>query len=309
MEIEKEVMDYLNITFEDNLDLEERFENNIHLVRRLITDNEPLQTMVKEVLRSAWNKMGVVRVQKAKSNAVARWILEGNPWFIRDYTFSVKLWLTYHSLDDIKVDRVVFWIQAHGIPRNFCTVKNARSFGEKIGAVLEVEDHVEVGFKGFLRLRVDFDARRPFITCCSVPCPKRGSYTIILRYEGLRIFYYRCGKLGHARGCLRLAPPLPTGESKYNDSLKAKTLTSHLAGTNRDEECIPTICLNVGHDHGHMWHPFSYGTQFTINTLTIAVNGLCGGYQGKPNKFSIMDCFPPGTNRDDIDARSLQIAA
>ncbi|KAM1240362.1 hypothetical protein ACFX2J_045690 [Malus domestica] len=77
------------------------------------------------------------------------------------------------------------------------------------------------------------------------------------------------------------------------------TRTSHLAGTNRDEECIPTTCLNVGHDHGHMWHPVSYGTQFTNNTLTIAVNGLSLD----------KDWYDPGTNRDDIDARSLQIAA
>ncbi|KAM1240363.1 hypothetical protein ACFX2J_045690 [Malus domestica] len=48
-----------------------------------------------------------------------------------------------------------------------------------------------------------------------------------------------------------------------------------------------------------MWHPVSYGTQFTNNTLTIAVNGLSLD----------KDWYDPGTNRDDIDARSLQIAA
>lgn len=40
MEYEEEVMDCLNITFEDNLDLEEKFNNNIHLVGRLNVDNE-----------------------------------------------------------------------------------------------------------------------------------------------------------------------------------------------------------------------------------------------------------------------------
>lgn len=64
MDIDEEMMDGLNITFQDSLDLEERFDNNIHLVGRLIEDNEPSQTVVKEVLRLTWN--------------------------IRDYTFSVK---------------------------------------------------------------------------------------------------------------------------------------------------------------------------------------------------------------------------
>ncbi|KAM1097423.1 hypothetical protein EV1_014765 [Malus domestica] len=158
MEIEEKAMDCLNITFEDSLDLEERFEDNIHLVGRLIADNEPSQYVVNEVLISAWNKMGVVRVQKAKPNvyaitvgeaAVARQILKGNPWFIRDYTFY-----------------------AHGIPRNLCSIKNARCLGEKIRAVLEVEDPVEVGFRGFFRIRVDFNVQRPLVTYCSVPCPR-----------------------------------------------------------------------------------------------------------------------------------------
>lgn len=79
--------------------------------------------MVKEVPRAAWNKMGVVRVQRAKANvyaitigeeAVARKVLEGNPWFMRDYTFSVKLWPSYPSLDGIEVDRAIYWIKHTG---------------------------------------------------------------------------------------------------------------------------------------------------------------------------------------------------
>ncbi|KAM1616995.1 hypothetical protein TB1_025176 [Malus domestica] len=117
MDIEEEMIDGLSVTFEDNIDLEERGDKNIFLVGRLIADNEPSQTVVKETLKSAWNKMGVVSVQRAKANVyaitvgdehVARKILEGNPWFIRDYTFSVKFWPSYHSLDDIKVDRAIY---------------------------------------------------------------------------------------------------------------------------------------------------------------------------------------------------------
>ncbi|KAM1263020.1 hypothetical protein ACFX13_028749 [Malus domestica] len=117
MATKDEIVDYLNITLEDSLDLEERFDSSIHLVGQLIADHEPSQNVVKETLRSAWNKMGVVRVLKAKDNkyiiavgdeVVARKLMEGNLWFVKDYTFSVKLWPLYHSIDDIKLDRAIF---------------------------------------------------------------------------------------------------------------------------------------------------------------------------------------------------------
>ncbi|KAM1515819.1 hypothetical protein EV2_015352 [Malus domestica] len=82
-----------------------------------------------------------------------------------------------------------------------------------------------------------------------------------------------------------------------------------------------------------MWHPDSYGTQFTNNTLTIVVNGLSldkdwydpsrippwalqnvGGLlndaenvRKSPASFSMMGCFPLGTNKEKFDAQNLQI--
>ncbi|KAB2612808.1 hypothetical protein D8674_035124 [Pyrus ussuriensis x Pyrus communis] len=37
-------------------------------------------------------------------------------------------------------------------------------------------------------MRVDFDTSKPLMTFFSMPCSKFGSYTIRLRYEGLRSF-------------------------------------------------------------------------------------------------------------------------
>ncbi|KAB2614322.1 hypothetical protein D8674_021947 [Pyrus ussuriensis x Pyrus communis] len=133
MDHEEEILDGLSITLEDSLDLKERFESTIHLVGRLIADNEPSYIMVKEVLRSAWNKLGIVRISKAKDNiyaitigeeAVVKKLLEGNPWFIR----------------------AIYWVQVHGILITFCTLKNARCLGSKIG---EWKTPWKLGFVAF----------------------------------------------------------------------------------------------------------------------------------------------------------------
>lgn len=89
--------DELAIHFEDSLDLQERPENKITLVGLLIAEHEPPQSVVKEILRAIWNNMGAVKVTKAKEKvyaitvgeeAVARRLLEGNPWFIKGFTFN-----------------------------------------------------------------------------------------------------------------------------------------------------------------------------------------------------------------------------
>lgn len=93
--------------------------------------------------------------------------------------------------------------------------------------------------------------------------------------------------------------------------------------------------MDIRSDYGHIWHPDSYGTQFTNGALTIAVNRLSlekdwcdpqrlppwtlknvGGLlqaaeevRASPTRFSMIDCFPPKTNITEVDAQSLALAA
>ncbi|KAB2604604.1 hypothetical protein D8674_040074 [Pyrus ussuriensis x Pyrus communis] len=66
--INEKYMDYLLITFDDSLDLEERITESVHLVGLLIIDVEPSQLIVKDVHRSLWRKMGNIKVSRAKLN-------------------------------------------------------------------------------------------------------------------------------------------------------------------------------------------------------------------------------------------------
>ncbi|CAB4283169.1 unnamed protein product [Prunus armeniaca] len=127
--------------------------------------------------------MGTIKVLWAKENvysisvgdeAMVRRLMDGNPWFIKGFTFTVKYCPLYHSLDDIIPDRAIFWVQAHGFPRNMCSPGNARKLGARIGSVMEIEDVDEVGFKGFLRMRIDLDASKPLPPGFSMPCQVTG---------------------------------------------------------------------------------------------------------------------------------------
>ncbi|BFG20599.1 hypothetical protein CerSpe_068730 [Prunus speciosa] len=100
-----------------------------------------------------------------------------------------------------KCGEIHYSFKMHGLPRNLCTAKNARALGSRIGSVLEVEDNFETGFRGFLRIKVDMDVSKPIPSGFTMPCPSTGKRVIQLKYEGLRDFCFRCGRLGHSHGC------------------------------------------------------------------------------------------------------------
>lgn len=222
---------YLAFELEENLELDDVPENRVTLAGLLIADHEPPLAVVKEVLRAAWCNMGYVRVVKSKSNLyaitvedeeVADRIMSGNPWLVKGHTLSVKQWPLHCSAEDIDTNRAIYWVQIHGLPRNLCTVGNGRTLGQRLGSVLEVEDPRETGFRGFLRVKVDFNASRPLQPGFTVPCVEKGKRLIRLKYEGLKDYCFKCGRLGHTRGCNgRPNPKFAEEGLYYGDDLKA----------------------------------------------------------------------------------------
>ncbi|KAB2629088.1 hypothetical protein D8674_033883 [Pyrus ussuriensis x Pyrus communis] len=79
---------------------------------------------------------------------------------------------------------------------------NAKCIGERLGDVLEVENPLESGFRGFLRLKVDFDASKPLITQLKISCPKEGH-----------------------RNYMNPVPPLPSGGYRFPMELRTAPLS------------------------------------------------------------------------------------
>lgn len=123
-------------------------------------------------------------------------LIDGGPWNVKGFCFSVRSWPLYHSIDDIESNRATYWIQAHGIPREMLSMVNGRKLGTMLGSVIEVEDPARVGNRGFLRIRVDINTHKPLATFCSLPCYSV-TKKIRLKYELLKNFCYHCGRLGH----------------------------------------------------------------------------------------------------------------
>lgn len=142
------------------------------------------------------------------------------------------------------------------------------------------------------------DASRPLQPGFTTPCPMREKCLIRLKYEGLRNFCFRCGRLGHTRGCsYPINQHLELENLKYNDEMrtppmsKSSTLLFHV----RKTPPKPTEVFNRRHwrfnlenETGELygfpndrnpvnkrWMKGSAGQQMGQHALTIRIILLC----------------------------------
>ncbi|KAK9938020.1 hypothetical protein M0R45_014781 [Rubus argutus] len=182
-------------------------DSGIDLLGILIADIEPGTGGAKAILLGLWKNFGHIRTIRAKKNVysikvgsqkLATRLIDGGPWNVKGFCFSIRHWPLYHSMDDIKPFCATYWIHAHGIPREMLSVANGRKLGSLLGSVINVENPSLVGNIGFLRLRIDLDTQKPLAISCLLPC-QSGTKKIRLQYELLKSFCHHCGRLRHMK--------------------------------------------------------------------------------------------------------------
>ncbi|KAL6193639.1 hypothetical protein ACLB2K_034723 [Fragaria x ananassa] len=229
---DEEIIEAMTCCFEEKADFLDH-ESGINLLGILVADEEPGMGGIKATLMSMWKTIGQVRIIRIKKNAyslsvgsekLARRLIDDGPWNVKGLCFSVRLWPNHHSFEEIETCRATYWIQAHGIPPELMTKNNGRKLGEMLGSVLEVEDPKEVGNRGYLRLRIDIDTRRPLATFVNLPRSMGKVSKITMQYEGLKKFCFHCGRLGHPESACRyqVSPVLICLGVKYNQNLVAE---------------------------------------------------------------------------------------
>lgn len=131
------------------------------------------------------------------NEALATYILESGPWNVDNRLFNVLPWPRDLVIEEVNFSGIKFWIQIHNVPLGVMTDGTARSIARRVGEVLEVEDPIKVP-RPYLRVRVKLDGQKPLYSGFYEPRggPKRRR--ICVKYERLREFCYRCGRIGHS---------------------------------------------------------------------------------------------------------------
>lgn len=132
---------------------------------------------------------------------------------------------TSTSIEELKFDRVWFWIQIHNLPYSHLSTDVALSLGESLGLVAESRDKAELRGGNFLRVRVAIDISEPLCHGRRVAFDDDNEGWVSFKYERLPNICYWCGHLTHDdKDCtlwLRSKGTLSNSEQQFGLWLRA----------------------------------------------------------------------------------------
>lgn len=155
--------------------LEEGDEELPHQILGMIISDRPLNVpAVIRILTQAWAEIRWVHLEPLQDKkifsstvedaAVGQRLMARSPWSIMGCSFSIHIWPSESRLQDVPLHLLSFWIQIHGLALGQMTLTNAKMIGEQIGSILAIKDpHSTDGWRGFLRIRIQFNTRNPLI--------------------------------------------------------------------------------------------------------------------------------------------------
>ncbi|CAL9024299.1 unnamed protein product [Prunus brigantina] len=143
------------------------------------------------------------------------------------------------AIEEVNRHSITYWVQVSKIPLENMNEINARRIGASLGRVVEVDDPNQTeGYRGFLRLKVELNARKPLVKGFWIPRRNKTELRAEIRYERLEDYCYHCGKLGHSSDLRRFPHG---GFGIFTTDLRAKALR-------------PSLWRGVGENTGRNYH-------------------------------------------------------
>ncbi|KAF7821100.1 kinesin KP1-like isoform X1 [Senna tora] len=188
---------------------------NHQAVGTILSSKAVNKKVVKSLVTKAWGEPPGLTVMELgvnsfifsfESEVMARKVLNGGPWSIMGSILNTRKWIPEVAFHEINFNLVPFWVQAHGLPLEQITQKNAERIGGQIGQVILAENprSDDKLVRSFIRVRAFVDVSKPLITGFWAPRKNALEVWVFLKYEKLIDMCYNCGVVGHEQKACKL---------------------------------------------------------------------------------------------------------
>ncbi|KAF7825904.1 reverse transcriptase [Senna tora] len=219
---------------------------NHQVVGTILSEKVVNKKLVRTLVAKAWGEPAGLTVMDLGVNSFifsfesedqALRILNGGPWSIMGSILNTRKWVPGVAIQEINFNLVPFWVQAHGLPLEQISQKNAQRIGRKIGQVILAENPRanDKLVRSFIRVRAFVDVSNPLVTGFWAPRKEGPEVWVFLKYEKLIDMCYNCRVVGHdKKSCKRekLMAVWDPSQPRYGPELSAppaKSMTAILS--------------------------------------------------------------------------------
>lgn len=207
------VLDEIPILLEEDVNRIDQVQHA--LVGKVIADRPLNKAAIKNMLLKAWGDIEDVQISDVGLNLFlftfnkeeeSQRIFAKAPWFVMNKLISLQRWNAHVSMNELRYNKVQFWVQIQGLPLEFLTVQSADKILSMIGEIQEIENPMVEGkiIRHFIRARVEIDIQHPLSTGCWVPRRNMSRIWVCIKYERLQDLCFKCGVIGHEqKNCLK----------------------------------------------------------------------------------------------------------
>lgn len=203
---------------EFTIQLEEEEEDSNHkaqrtLVGKVLSDKSLNRGAIKSILCKAWGDPDGLQVSDVGMNLFmfifkvqdeVQEVLRKGPWYVMRKLVSLQQWTPHVVMREIVFSKVQFWVQLHGLPVEYMTIRNGEKILSQMGELVEIEDPIQEGqlVRHFIRAKIRINVLLPFSTGCWIPRRNLPKAWVIFKYEKLQNLCFNCGVIGHEqRSC------------------------------------------------------------------------------------------------------------